>query len=294
MPPPALPYRPATPTLSVPQTPPFSTSISNHSHRFPAVFRHRLFVFQRRYEIRALLGRLGDDLRVTAVSSVSIGAAVVSVSPLQLDRSPTPCAPPPASLPPCSLPVIPAPVSRLPLPAKLRPNLPAAQPGLRIGPPGTSSPPSWPECGVLERVGLSLRRSPFGNAAASGLVPPRLAELSIRGSRGERPSGMWILTGSQDGVDEIAAHRYLMLTGSPHLALPSFSEIAIRQRGVFVNHAFSRTAARYPSSRVISDQYQLIELTRFADLSAKSLRDSPTAAIFSRDRPLPLGAISSP
>ena len=159
-------------------------------------------------------------------------------------------------------------MSRLPLPANLRPqpHLPAVQPRLYIGPPPAGQhSPSWPGFGVLGRIGLSLRRSPFGNSVATGFVPARRAELSNRGSRSERPSGIEILTGSQDGIHEIAAHRYLMLTGSPHLALPSFSEIAIRQRGVFVNHAFSRTAARYPSSRAIFDQHRLIELTRLVD-----------------------------
>ena len=57
--------------------------------------------------------------------------------------------------------------------------------------------------------------------------------------RRERPSEFLIVTRSQDGVDEIGSPRYLMLTGSPHIAFPPLHEIALCQRGVFVNHAFS-------------------------------------------------------
>ena len=61
------------------------------------------------------------------------------------------------------------------------------------------------------------------------------------------------MTRSQGGIDEIGVRRYLMMTRSPHIALPPFSEIALRQRGVFVfvNHAFSEMVDenRFPKAR---------------------------------------------
>ena len=123
-----------------------------------------------------------------------------------------------------------------------------------------------------------------GNAAA---------RLSNGDPRRERPSEFLIVTRSQDRVDEIGTPRYLMLTGSPHIAFPPLNEIALCQRGVFVNHAFSEMLDEDRCSRAYFDCKWLIELIRSDMVHSSKVMRLPNATAFFKGSP-PFWAISLP
>ena len=121
-----------------------------------------------------------------------------------------------------------------------------------------------------------------------------VAPISSNGdSPRKRRVEILIVTRSQDGIDEIGNPRYLMLTGSPHIAFPPLNEIALCQRGVFVNHAFSEMLDEDRCSRAYFDCIWLMELIRSDVVHSSKVRRLPNATAFFKGSP-PFWAISLP